>query len=262
MKRAAQVNLFRLFLAAIFLGMSAGAQADTKSAASLQAAKGAGAQPDLQSAKSAYKNKDYTAALKEFKPLADSGNAEAQFYVGLMYDNGEGVVQDYRQVVTHVQQAMTWYRKSANQGFAPAQTNLGILLETGGQVERNYKEAASWYRKAAEQGDSAAQFNLGLIYYAGRGDDIAPDYKEAASWLGKAAEQGNSAAQIGLGRMYEYGQSLPTDYVQAYKLYLLAEAAGNESAPSNKESVEAKMTHEQIQEAQALVKKKPSAKKK
>ena len=231
------MNLLRLFLAVVFLGISAGAQAD------------------LPSAKSAYKNKDYATALKEFKTLADSGNAEAQFYVGLMYDNGE-VSQDYRQIVTHVQQAMTWYRKSAEQGFAPAQVNLGILLETGGQIERNYKEAASWYRKAAEQGNASAQFNLGLIYYSGRGDDIAPDYSQAVLWLGKAADQGDASAQIALGRMYEYGQGLLIDYVQAYKLYLLAEAAGNESAQTNKESVEVKMTPEQIQEAKALVKKK------
>jgi len=253
MYQGVQANLFRLFLAAIFLGISAGAQAD---------AKGTGAQADIQTVKVAYKNKDYPAALKGFQPLAASGNAEAQFYVGLMYDNGEGVPQDYRQVVTHVQQALTWYRKSAEQGFAPAQTNLGILLETGGQLERNYKEAASWYRKAADQGNAAAQFNLGLIYYSGRGDDIAPDYKEAITWLGKAAAQDDSAAQIALGRMYEYGQGTPIDYVQAYKLYLLAEAAGNDSAPTNKESVEAKMTPEQIQEARALAKKKSSGKNK
>lgn len=236
MKRAVQASLFKLFMAVLFLGMSAGAQAD------------------LQSAKSAYKNKDYPAALKEFKSLAEGGNAEAQFYVGLMYDNGEGVTQDYRQVVTHVQQAMTWYRKAAEQGFAPAQTNLGIILEMGGQVERNYKEAASWYRKAADQGDAAAQFNLGLIYYSGRGDDIASDYKEAATWLSKSAQQGNAAAQVALGRMYEYGQGLHIDYEQAYKLYIQAEAAGNESAPSNMESVEAKMTSEQIRATKALVK--------
>ena len=238
MNRVVQVNIFRIILAIVFFGLSAGAQAD------------------LQGAKAAYKNKDYTVALKEFKSLAATGNAEAQFYVGLMYDDDEGLAQDYRQVVSRVDQAVTWYRKSAEQGFAPAQTNLGIMLETGGRVERNYQEAASWYRKAAAQGDSAAQFNLGIMYYAGRGDDIAPDYKEAAIWLGKAAERGNSSAQIALGRMYEYGQSLPTDYVQAYKLYLLAGAAGNESAATNKESVETKMTPEQIQEANGLIKKK------
>ena len=233
-----QVNLFRLFLAVIFLGMSAGAQAD------------------LQSAKNAYKNKDYPAALKEFKALATSGNAEAQFYLGQMYDNSEGTAQDYQQIIARVEQASIWYRKAAEQGYAPAQTNLGIILESGGRVERNYKEAALWYRKAAAQGDSAAQFNLGIMYYSGRGDDIAPDYKEASLWLGKAAEQGNSSAQIALGRMYEYGQGVLIDYVQAYKLYLLADAAGNESAATNKESVEEKMTPEQMQQAKALVKKK------
>ena len=243
MKRAAQTNLSRLFLAMALLGLSAGAQAD------------------LQTAKKAYKSQDYPAALKEFKSLAEGGSAEAQFYTGVMYENGEGLPQDYRQIMANTEQAANWYRKAAAQGYAPAQVNLGIMLETGGRLERNYKEAASWYRKAAEQGNSAAQFNLGLMYYAGRGEDIALDYKEAASWFGKSADQGNSAAQIALGRMYEYGQSLPTDYVQAYKLYLLAEAAGNESAPSNKESVEAKMTREEIQEAQSLLKKKQSARK-
>jgi len=231
------IQLIKLFFALAILGMSTGAYAD------------------LASAKSAYKNKDYAAALKEFKSLAAAGNAEAQFDVGLMYDNGDGMPQDYQSIISRVDQAMTWYRKSAEQGFAPAQTNLGIMLETGGRVERNYIEAASWYRKAAAQGDAAAQFNLGIIYYSGRGDDIAPNYNEAAMWLGKSADQGNSAAQIALGRMYEYGQGVLINYVQAYKLYLLADAAGNDSAPTNKESVEAKMTPEQIQEAKALVKK-------
>lgn len=236
MNNTIKIVFLRLFASAIFLALSAGAQAG------------------LLEAKAAYKKKDFSAALKEFKSLADSGNAEAQFYVGLMNDNDEGEPQDYRQVVTRVQQAITWYRKSAEQGYAPAQANLGALLETGGQLDRNYKEAESWYRKAAMQGNAAAQFNLGLMYNIGRGDDIPRDYAEAASWYRKAAEQGDTAAQNSLGRMYEYGQGMGIDYVQAYKWYILAKEAGSESAQQNIESVEQKITPEESGQAHALAK--------
>jgi TPR repeat protein len=240
MNQTIKTNLFRALLAVVFIGFCATARAD------------------LESAKQAYRNQDYTAAFNEFKSLANAGDRVAQFYVGLMYDNSEGMPQDYNQMFSRVDQAMSWYRKSAEQGFAPAQANLAVMLETGGRIERNYKEAAAWYRKAAAQGNVAAQFNLGLIYYVGRGDDIAQDYKEALTWFRKAAEQGDAAAQIAYGRMFEYGQGTGIDYVQAYKWYLLADATGNESAPAAKASAEAKMTPEQIAEAVALVKKPPT----
>jgi TPR repeat protein len=237
MNKTIKTSLFRALLVMIFCGFCTNARAD------------------LDAAKEAYRNQDYTAAFKEFKTLADGGDRVAQFYVGLMYDNSQGMTQDYNQIISRVEQAMIWYRKSAEQGFAPAQTSLGVLLETGGRIERNFKEAAAWYRKAADQNYAAAQFNLGLIYYVGRGDDIAQNYKEALSWFRRASEQGDAAAQIAYGRMLEYGQGTGIDYVQAYKWYLLADAAGNESAPSAKASVESKMTPEQIAEAVALVKK-------
>jgi TPR repeat protein len=240
MNQAAKTRVFRIILAVVLTGLGASAKAD------------------VASAKEAYKNQDYATAFKEFKALAASGDKVAQFYVGLMYDNGD-LPQDYTSIVSRVSQAMMWYRKSAEQGFAPAETNLGILLETGGQItDRNYKEAATWYRKAADQGNAAAQFNLGEIYYVGRGDDIARDYKEAANWFRMSAEQGNSGAEIAYGRMYEYGQGMVIDYVQAYKWYLMADASGNQNAKDAMASVEVKMTPDQIEEAKALIKKNQS----
>lgn len=206
-----------------------------------------GAQAGLQEARNAYKNQDFAAALQELKPLVESGDPVAMFYLGLMYDNGEGVVQNY-------QQAIAWYRKAADKGFAPAQSNLGVVYETGGGVERDYKEAASWYRKAAEQGDVAAQFNLGLMYYVGRGADFPRNTKEAAVWYTKAAEQGSVVALSALGLLYENGYGVKLNYEMAHKCYTLAAEGGNELAKANKEALEERMTPEQMAESKALVK--------
>ena len=86
----------------------------------------------------------------------------AQFNLGLMYHNGQGVPQDYRE-------AVRWYRMAADQGDADAQFNLGVMYDNGRGVPQDYAEAVRWYRKAADQGYADAQFNLGVMYYNGRG---------------------------------------------------------------------------------------------
>ena len=73
----------------------------------------------------------------------------AQFNLGFMYANGQGVQQDYAE-------AVKWYRRAADQGDADAQFNLGIVYEKGQGVQQNYAEAAKWYRRAADQGDEGA----------------------------------------------------------------------------------------------------------
>ncbi len=68
-----------------------------------------------------------------------------------MYDNGQGVPQDYAE-------AVKWYRMAAEQGDAKAQSNLGFMYDNGQGVPQDYAEAAKWFRLAAEQGDADAQF--------------------------------------------------------------------------------------------------------
>ena len=109
----------------------------------------------------AYKRGDYATALREWRPLAKQGNANAQFFLGVMYDKGLGVPQDYAE-------ALQWYRKAAEQGNAGAQHNLGFMYAKGEGVAQDYGEAMKWYRKAAEQGDANAQINLGFMYDMGR----------------------------------------------------------------------------------------------
>ena len=92
----------------------------------------------------AYNRGDYATALREWRPLAEQGDAEAQFNLGLMYYKGRGVPQDYAE-------AVKWYRKAAEQGVAEAQYNLGFMYNNGQGIPQDYAEAARWYLKAAEQ---------------------------------------------------------------------------------------------------------------
>jgi len=133
---------------------------------------------------------------------AEQGDSDAQYNLGYMYYNGEGVVQDYKE-------AVKWYRKAAEQGDSDAQLGLGNKYYNGQGVRKDYKEAVKWYRKAAEQGDSSAQYNLGVMYDNGEG--VSKDYKEAVKWYTKAAEQGHSDAQYNLDAMHENNKVIPNN---------------------------------------------------
>jgi TPR repeat protein len=129
----------------------------------------------------AYSDGDYAAALKIWRPLAEQGDARAQYNLGVMYSASEGVLQDYAA-------AVTWFRKAAEQEHAWAQTMLGAMYDKGQGVPQDYAAAVTWYRKAAEQGEVVAQNNLGWMYRNGQGvpqDDIA-----AHMWFNIAAANG------------------------------------------------------------------------
>ena len=129
-----------------------------------------------EEAKAVYDRGDYVAALRIWRPLAQEGDAKAQFWLGAMYDLGRGVPQD------HVM-AASWYRYAAEQGNPNAQHNLAHMYEMGQGLPADYALAAAalWYRRAADQGYSAAQLNLGALYTEGRG--VKRDYVQAYKWL-------------------------------------------------------------------------------
>ena len=117
---------------------------------------------------------DFKTALEEWAPLAEQGIASAQYSLGFMYQNGQGVLQNYKAVVK-------WYTLAAEQGFARAQHNLGFMYDNGQGVLQNYKTAVKWYTVAAEQGFAGAQNNLGLMYENGQG--VLIDAKRAYMWF-------------------------------------------------------------------------------
>ena len=92
----------------------------------------------------AYQRGDYATALREWRPLAEQGYADAQFNLGVMYDEGRGVPQDDAE-------AVKWYRKAAEQGDAGAQYNLGVMYGNGLGVPQDYAQAHMWYNLAASR---------------------------------------------------------------------------------------------------------------
>ena len=108
---------------------------------------------DFQKGVTAYESGNYATALREWKPLAEQGNAYAQFALGEMYDKGKGVPQDYKT-------AVKWYRLAAEQGNAKSQGNLGLMYYNGDGVPQDDRTAEKWWRLAAEQGGAVAQYNL------------------------------------------------------------------------------------------------------
>jgi TPR repeat protein len=205
-------------------------------------ASGAVAQ-DFDKGVAAYLANDYQTAFKEFLPLAEGGDESAQYNIGLMYDNGEGVIQNDAE-------ALKWYRLAADQGNAGAQINLGVMYDQGEGATQNHVEAVKWYRLAADQGNSEAQYNLGNIYRTG--DGVIQNDVEAVKWYRLASDQGNAGAQNNLGGMYETGKGAIQSNVLAHMWYNIASANGEENSAKRRDDIAAKMTREAIEKAQAM----------
>jgi TPR repeat protein len=98
----------------------------------------------FEDAISAYDRGDNATALRLLRPLAEEGRADAETSLGAMYDNGNGVAQNYAE-------AVKWYRKAADQGYAQAQNKLGLLYYDGNGVPKNYVQAYKWFDLAASK---------------------------------------------------------------------------------------------------------------
>lgn len=179
---------------------------------------------DFKTGLEAYNRGDFAAALTEWQPIAEGGDAHAQYNLGLLYARGQGVAQDQAK-------AAAWYEKAASQGVAAAQYNLGVMYANGQGVKADPEQAAKWFLKAAEQGVTDAQTGLGSIYQEGEG--AFRNYAEAEKWYRKAAEQGVASAAFHLGVMYDLGQGVQRDYLQAMSWYRKAADGGYPGAMAN-----------------------------
>jgi TPR repeat protein len=128
------------------------------------------AQADFNAGVAAYEKGDFKTAFAEFLKLAKAGDKLAQYNLGLMYANGQGVARSGKA-------AFDWTEKSAKQNHAPAQHNLGVFYENGLGVAKDIKQAIAWYTRAANQGHAPAQHNLGVFHQNGAG--VAQDFVKA-----------------------------------------------------------------------------------
>ncbi len=140
---------------------------------------------DLEKGFAAFDVGDYETSLAECQPLAEQGNAAAQFCVGRLYANGFGVPMDDAQ-------ALQWYGAAADQGYPAAQYNLGVMHANGWGVDMSDEAAAGFYIAAAEQGYVPAVMSLAEVCYRGMGVD--EDAVDAYAWYLVAVRLGNMTA--------------------------------------------------------------------
>ena len=153
-------------------------------------------------------------SLDELLVQAESGKVEAQHELGKRYRDGTGVPQDSAN-------ALKWFHKAADQGYAESELVLGWSYREGRLgLEKDNEAAVGWFRKAAEQGDPWGQVELAFMYETGGG--VSQDDAEAVRWYTRAAEQGLPIAQFDLAYMYENGKGVQADVQKAIQLYELS----------------------------------------
>ena len=111
---------------------------------------------DYDDGAKAYQKRDYVTALTLFFTLAEQGHATAQFNLGVMYENGIGVIKEFKKSVD-------WYRMAAEQGYVKAQFNLALMYEGGKWVKQDYVLAHMWYNLAASNGDKSGTNNRDIV---------------------------------------------------------------------------------------------------
>lgn len=205
---------------------------------------------------------------------AESGKAEAQYWLGRIYDAGRLLPKDS-------EKSLHWYEKSAEQGYAPAEYVVCLMQSNREELEsercmwraaekgvpeaqfwigvaydqqlwfgiKDKHEACKWFKQAAERGQVDAEVELGRCYETG--DGVERNYAVAAEWYRKAAEHvpnlgGAGQGRNNLGLLYMDGLGVPKDYVQAYMWFSLAGAEANLS------DVQVEMTPAQVLRAQQM----------
>ena len=146
---------------------------------------------------------EYSVAFKLTSPLAEKGDARAQFNIGYMYAKGWGVQKE-------LAEAVKWYRKAAEEGLEIAQHYLGLAYINGEGVVPNDAEAAKWFKRAAEQGFSRSQYMLGAMYLDGRG--VPKDVVQGYAWVVLAGQRGTPS------RTAEILTLTPEQHLQAQEI--------------------------------------------
>jgi hypothetical protein len=139
----------------------------------------------------AWQQGDYDAAVTEWRPLADRGDADAQFNLAHAYRLGRGVPQN-------MGMAEQLYERAARAGHVEAQAMYGLILFQNGRRE----DALPYIRRAAEDGDARAQYVYGTALF--NGDGVARDWPRAYAFVSRAAAQGLPYAETQLRQMEQH----------------------------------------------------------
>ncbi len=164
---------------------------------------------------------NYTVAAQELAGAADAGDAKAQYLMGYLYYQGQGVPQDD-------EKAFEFFRNASDKGHVEAQTFLAFMYDAGRGVPQNKKKAFELYQASADEGDITATINLGVMYY--KGDGIPQNYDKAFELLNDIEHVNSPVLQLYLGNLYFYGYGVRQDVNKALDYYLRSAALGDVSA--------------------------------
>ncbi|ENN84022.1 Peptidoglycan-binding protein [Rhizobium freirei PRF 81] len=175
---------------------------------------------------------------------AKSGDPVALFEIGARYTDG-------RNVATDLKQAASWYRLSADKGYAPAQYRLASMYEKGNGIDRDLVKAKENYEQAANQGNASAMHNLAVLYASGAAGQ--QDYDSAANWFTRAANLGVSDSQFNLAILYARGNGVKQDLPESYKWFAIAAKSGDKDAAQKRDEVANAMKPADLEGARAKV---------
>lgn len=231
----------------------------------------------------AFLNGRYEEAIAIWLPLANDGDASAQFNLGVMYANGLGVDRDMEIAMSwwgnaarqlHVRAAhnlalailagepvvngekaepdytaiLRYLKIGADAGYANSEYTLGKLYAGGVGIEKDERRAAELYLSASIKGFAKAQYNLGKVYRDGAG--MAKDDGLSMFWFAEAAERGHARAQDRMGERCLTGRGLAKDEVEALKWSILASRQGIEESDRRRFELAAHLPDAMIAEAE------------
>lgn len=178
------------------------------------------------------------------RSAAAANNPAAEYEMGARYADGRGVAPN-------PQEAIRWFERAANAGFAPAQFRLASLNEKGDGIKKDLQAARRLYIAAADKGHAKAMHNLAVLY--AEGIDGKPDYRVAAQWFRKAASFGVADSQYNLAILYARGIGVDVNLAESYKWFALAATNGDADAAKKRDEVGARLNQQTLVAARLAV---------
>jgi TPR repeat protein len=238
----------------------------------------------------AYKAGDFKTAAELATKYANQGNIHAQVMLGTLYRKGEGVATDPMKAVSWYRVAadrgdayarntlgemfltggaprrdyglaLMYFRQAARQGLDQAKFNLCGMYYREQEISWDYQQVVKKMRMQAHMTNSMAPYEMAQMYLDGTSPEShVQDYRKAARWFRLAAQQGMPNAQIELGKLYQQGLGVTQDYVAAHMWFNVAASLLSNTyvegdrmdAVRRRDAVAARMTPDQVAEAQTL----------
>lgn len=226
----------------------------------------------------------YEEAIAIWLPLANAGDASAQFNLGVMYAQALGVDRDMRVAMDwweraaaqlHVRAAhnlalamlageplidgvtsdpdypgiLRYLKIGADAGYPNSEYTLGKLYAEGVGVEKDDRRAAELFLSSSIKGFAKAQYNLGKVYRDGTG--MPQDEELSIFWFAQAAERGHALGQDKMAERYLAGRGVPKDEIEALKWSILAAQQGVAAAQRRRFELSASLPEAIIAEAEA-----------